>query len=477
MTFRLVAPGSGAPRPLVVGYMVTEQLDDELRAAIPSACIAAYEEADGELLADTVRRAHEVVGVDAFGSIVLLGFSAGCLRGIRQRLLQGAQPDAVVAIDGIHSSMPPERWQFDVWRDLVADATVGHRLFVATCTQLRYVESLPPGDRYTSTVNTLRAVTGWPIREAGPLPVGAASGLGDCHIHSYASGPADSDAHAAQLRVVLPAMLRRYVAPWLARTPRKPTPAPATLPTGGLRLLRRGGGGDDVEEWQRRLHELGFDPGTPDGSFGPVTDAATRAFQRAATIQQDGIVGPETRGAAAMWRAPTDRSTITGESKLGLTLLEEASADLRAGVREVWGPNDGPTIRAYWDGTGAAPPAPWCAAAVRFWLLAAAVSLRMQAPIAGSVGAKATAMQLQRAGRWFAAAELRQHPEKLRPGMIPVWHRGAPGARTGHIGVCSRAGGMHFRSIEGNSGVGSSQVAEMHHHLGEPHLLGAGWID
>ena len=55
--------------------------------------------------------------------------------------------------------------------------------------------------------------------------------------------------------------------------------------------LRRGMRGEWVQTVQRRL-DL-----TPDGVFGPATEAAVRAFQRSRGLTPDGIVGPET------WRA------------------------------------------------------------------------------------------------------------------------------------------------------------------------------
>ncbi|HLE38447.1 MAG TPA: peptidoglycan-binding protein [Acidimicrobiia bacterium] len=65
------------------------------------------------------------------------------------------------------------------------------------------------------------------------------------------------------------------------------------------RLLRRGARGDQVRALQYLLDLLGFDPGPIDGSFGGRTDRAVAAFQRAQSLQQDGIVGTQSRAALA----------------------------------------------------------------------------------------------------------------------------------------------------------------------------------
>jgi len=54
--------------------------------------------------------------------------------------------------------------------------------------------------------------------------------------------------------------------------------------------------GDDVREVQQALTAKGFDPKGIDGSYGPNTQKAVIAFQKAAGIKVDGIVGPETWG-------------------------------------------------------------------------------------------------------------------------------------------------------------------------------------
>ncbi len=52
--------------------------------------------------------------------------------------------------------------------------------------------------------------------------------------------------------------------------------------------------GDDVTELQRRLNQLGFSAGRPDGLFGKQTDMALREFQRGVGVNPDGMCGPDT---------------------------------------------------------------------------------------------------------------------------------------------------------------------------------------
>lgn len=52
--------------------------------------------------------------------------------------------------------------------------------------------------------------------------------------------------------------------------------------------------GDDVEDLQRRLADLGFPVGRVDGIFGPTTDAAVREFQRNVGMNADGTCGVNT---------------------------------------------------------------------------------------------------------------------------------------------------------------------------------------
>ena len=64
--------------------------------------------------------------------------------------------------------------------------------------------------------------------------------------------------------------------------------------TVSARPLRRGSRNEAVRVLQRKLGELGFDAGTPDGIFGRLTTRAVRRYQRLNNLTVDGIVGPAT---------------------------------------------------------------------------------------------------------------------------------------------------------------------------------------
>lgn len=64
-------------------------------------------------------------------------------------------------------------------------------------------------------------------------------------------------------------------------------------------LLTLGSRGPQVLALQQKLRAAGFDPHGQDGDFGPKTEAALRAFQRARGLEVDGKAGPRTLAALA----------------------------------------------------------------------------------------------------------------------------------------------------------------------------------
>jgi len=92
--------------------------------------------------------------------------------------------------------------------------------------------------------------------------------------------------------------------------------AKAKFASGGARgaalFLKEGSTGPAVAKLQAKLKEVGFNPGRPDGDFGPATTAALIGFQKSAGLLADGIAGPRTLTALNL--AASDRlpSVIPG---------------------------------------------------------------------------------------------------------------------------------------------------------------------
>ena len=61
-----------------------------------------------------------------------------------------------------------------------------------------------------------------------------------------------------------------------------------------LQVIRQGSSGEAVKQWQLFLIGEGFLKEVADGIFGPVTDAATRRYQKAKGLTADGVVGSKT---------------------------------------------------------------------------------------------------------------------------------------------------------------------------------------
>lgn len=81
--------------------------------------------------------------------------------------------------------------------------------------------------------------------------------------------------------------------------------------------LQQGDSGSAVSLWQQDLNAYIDAPPpscrptlTVDGSFGALTTAATKCFQRALSLTPDGIVGTQTRGAMCSFLAAINDTSL-----------------------------------------------------------------------------------------------------------------------------------------------------------------------
>jgi peptidoglycan hydrolase-like protein with peptidoglycan-binding domain len=120
-------------------------------------------------------------------------------------------------------------------------------------------------------------------------------------------------------------------------------PAPATPPTTVSPWLRQGASGDEVLGLQRRLVELGYWLGTPDGDFGSNTHHAVVALQKVAGISRDGVVGPATLAALERGARPSPQSAS------GLVVEIDLARQVLSAVR------DGRVVQVFDASTGRVP--------------------------------------------------------------------------------------------------------------------------
>ncbi|CAM3683890.1 L,D-transpeptidase family protein [Isoptericola cucumis] len=75
------------------------------------------------------------------------------------------------------------------------------------------------------------------------------------------------------------------------------------------KMLEYGDSGERVTALQSRLQELGYFVQEADGSFGPATQQAVWALQKAAGLYRDGVIGPQTQAALEDGVRPSAQSS------------------------------------------------------------------------------------------------------------------------------------------------------------------------
>ncbi len=87
-----------------------------------------------------------------------------------------------------------------------------------------------------------------------------------------------------------------------------------------MTTLKKGSRGKQVSELQKQLKAAGYSPGSIDGIFGPRTEAALKAYQRANDLEVSGVYDGKTysvlTGKTAEGEAPDDEPTPLGDRSL-----------------------------------------------------------------------------------------------------------------------------------------------------------------
>lgn len=119
-----------------------------------------------------------------------------------------------------------------------------------------------------------------------------------------------------------------------------------TFPT--YTTQRSGSTGPQVKAVQTLLNAQGYEAGAADGSFGPTTTGAVQAFQRARTLEADGVVGPKSW--TALLSAGTTPALSRGSSGDAVKRLQRsltAALGTTVGVDGTFGPATETAVRGY----------------------------------------------------------------------------------------------------------------------------------
>jgi len=129
-----------------------------------------------------------------------------------------------------------------------------------------------------------------------------------------------------------------------------------------------------------------------DGSFGPATAAALRAFQSQVGLSETGQVDEDTWGALVNPLRQALSTAVAPDATLDTAVLRVAQAHLLQHPLELGGDNCGPWVRVYCGGNDG-PEWRWCAGFVTFILRQACNALNRSMPIPGSYSCDSLAYQ------------------------------------------------------------------------------------
>lgn len=130
---------------------------------------------------------------------------------------------------------------------------------------------------------------------------------------------------------------------------------------------RSGSTGAQVKAVQQLLNQQGYEAGAEDGTFGPATESAVKAFQTARKLSADGAVGPRTWTALlSAGTTPTLTKGASGDPVKRLQRALTAALGSTVAVDGSFGTATDTAVRLYQNGRGlgvdgSVGPATWTA--------------------------------------------------------------------------------------------------------------------
>lgn len=226
----------------------------------------------------------------------------------------------------------------------------------------------------------------------------------------------------------------------------KPVPTPVPQPSYTVLVL--GDKGDQVITLQRRLIELGYAAGSPDGIFGPSVDGAVRSFQGDHGLLVDGQVGPKTQAAlASATKNPAPVPTPTPQPIDGNALVKAmiAHALTFEGVHEQGGYNRGPMVDKWNEAIGVPHGSSWCMSFAEAMIKDTADMNKTKSKVYRSAGC---------ADVWAHTPAELKHSKDPKPGDLVIWKHSKGGG--GHVGiVIEQVNQNTIKTIEGNTSSAS----------------------
>jgi hypothetical protein len=198
-----------------------------------------------------------------------------------------------------------------------------------------------------------------------------------------------------------------------------------------------------IQEWLS-LHGLGL---VLDGSFGPATENAVKAFQSRNQLPVDGVVKASTFAALAGPMTDALKPISLPNSSIGARVAAHARQHLARHPRELGGRNLGPWVRLYMKGNEG-PNWPWCAGFACCMLERACSAPDTTVPIASSFSSSELATRAHEAGMLVKGSN---PADKRRVGPGSFFLVPETGTRYKHVGIVESIDGEVFRTIEGNT--------------------------